>query len=241
MGGRDVLEVEETHTVVFPVAGLYTIQVENDKVTAAPAKVVYMSPDQIRRVDHPFGGQDKSVFVTLGPSYVEPYVDGSGGFPVLTSAGNSRIDYQVGLLEYAARRGHLTALDLSEFIVSALHSGVDNSEVGEVKANQRSLVADAEEYLSLHFQDDRGLTEMAKEIGASPHHLSRVFKRITGESLTRRRMRLRLVSALHQIRGGAEDLSTVALECGFYDHSHLTNSFRRHFGVTPKTVRISAM
>ena len=40
------------------------------------------------------------------------------------------------------------------------------------------------------------LDEVAREVGASPHHLSRVFQRVTGSSLTAYRNRLRVRAVL---------------------------------------------
>ncbi len=49
-------------------------------------------------------------------------------------------------------------------------------------------------------------------------------------------MRLRLGFALDQILGGVEDLARVAVESGFYDHAHMTDSFNSSFGTTPAMV-----
>jgi AraC-like DNA-binding protein len=99
------------------------------------------------------------------------------------------------------------------------------------------LAADAEEYLSVHFREDCDLATISRDVGASPHHLSRVFKRVTGESLSSTRTKLRISFALGRILEGADDLSTVAVDAGFYDHSHLTNSLRRELGSSPTELR----
>lgn len=104
----------------------------------------------------------------------------------------------------------------------------------------RDSSLDTEEYLSVHFRDHCNLSTLARQVGSSSNHLSRMFKQVTGESLSRRRMRLRLAGALSEILDGADDLARVAVESGFYDHSYMTNSFRSHFGITPKEAKVEA-
>jgi AraC-like DNA-binding protein len=78
---------------------------------------------------------------------------------------------------------------------------------------------------------------VAAAVGASPFHLSRVFKRATGQSLTEYRTALRVRFAIDQIADGADDLSRLAVEAGFYDHAHMTNTFRRRLGSPPSVLR----
>ncbi|WP_348652834.1 AraC family transcriptional regulator [Polyangium sp. y55x31] len=40
-----------------------------------------------------------------------------------------------------------------------------------------------------------------------------------------------------RLLGGARDLTALALDLGFADHSHFTNAFRREFGCSPSAVR----
>ena len=47
------------------------------------------------------------------------------------------------------------------------------------------------------------------------------------------RLLLRLHASLEMLRDTSRDLSTIALDLGFADHSHFTMAFRRRFGVTP--------
>ncbi len=83
-----------------------------------------------------------------------------------------------------------------------------------------------------------GLTEVARIVGCSPHHLSRVFHRTTGQSLTAHRNRVRVRSVLTAL---ADDdracLRTLAAEHGFADQAHLTRTVRQHLGQPPAQLR----
>jgi AraC family transcriptional regulator len=75
--------------------------------------------------------------------------------------------------------------------------------------------------------------EIAREVGLSPFHLARLFRRHTGFSLHGYRTRIRLLQALDRIEEARGALTDLALELGFSSQSHLTDAFRRAFGVPP--------
>jgi AraC-like DNA-binding protein len=80
------------------------------------------------------------------------------------------------------------------------------------------------------------LSELARELGTSPYHLARAFKAATGSSIHQYRLQLRVRTALLRLREDV-DLCTLGLELGFATHSHFTETFRRAFGLPPRTVR----
>jgi AraC-like DNA-binding protein len=99
-------------------------------------------------------------------------------------------------------------------------------------AARRSLAADAREALAL--DASLGLVALGRVVGASPHHLSRVFRAEVGVSVSMYRRRLRLRRALDRLDG---DLARVAAEAGFADHAHLTREMRALLGETPSALR----
>lgn len=76
------------------------------------------------------------------------------------------------------------------------------------------------------------LDELAASAHMSPFHLSRVFREQTGRSIHAYRTDVRLRASLGRIADG-ERLADVAAAVGFASHSHLTDKFRRAYGVTP--------
>ncbi|MGW1926443.1 helix-turn-helix domain-containing protein, partial [Streptomyces massasporeus] len=66
------------------------------------------------------------------------------------------------------------------------------------------------------------MEELARAAGVSPHHLSRVFRAVTGTTLTHHRNELRIRSVLHALEEGEDSLRTLAYAYGFADQAHLT-------------------
>ena len=52
-------------------------------------------------------------------------------------------------------------------------------------------------------------------------------------------VRVRAGEAARRVLEGADDFAALALELGFYDHSHFTNAFVAVWGVTPSMFRES--
>jgi AraC-like DNA-binding protein len=82
-----------------------------------------------------------------------------------------------------------------------------------------------------------GVIELGRRAGYSPHHLSRVFGRVTGSSISGYRNRIRVSRALDRIAQGETSLAALACDLGFSDHAHLTRTIRAVTGHTPTACR----
>ena len=60
---------------------------------------------------------------------------------------------------------------------------------------------------------------------------------MTGESVARYLLRLRLALALERLADGETDLAAMAADLGFASHSHFSARFRSVLGVSPTSVR----
>jgi AraC-like DNA-binding protein len=81
------------------------------------------------------------------------------------------------------------------------------------------------------------LGALAADLGCTPFHLSRVFHRMTGTTLTRYRNQVRATAVIDRVAAGEEKLADLAAELGFADHSHLVRVLRRAIGQPPSELR----
>lgn len=102
--------------------------------------------------------------------------------------------------------------------------------------NRRALVTDACEVLHLT-RGNISLQVLARRVGSSPFHLSRLFRAMTGTTISQYRLRLRVHEVLDRLTDGEEDLSALANAVGFSDHSHMTRSVVAQLGVAPSVLR----
>jgi len=102
---------------------------------------------------------------------------------------------------------------------------------------QRDLTEETKVLLNRQIETRPSLSEIANTLNCSKFYLSRVFAAECGISIRRYYIRLRLQAAAQRLSEGANDLTALALELGFYDHSHLSHLFIREFGVQPSVFR----
>ncbi|MBL7488794.1 helix-turn-helix transcriptional regulator [Frankia sp. AgB1.9] len=80
--------------------------------------------------------------------------------------------------------------------------------------------------------DPRTLAELGATVGASERTLSRLFRAETGMTFPQWRAQLRLHHGMALLATG-EQVTTVALTCGYSTPSSFTAAFHAAFGVTP--------
>ncbi len=87
-------------------------------------------------------------------------------------------------------------------------------------------------YLADHFAEPQSLEALAALSGISKHHLSRLFKQYTGESVFSHLTRLRLRHAEAALSGGAS-VTEAALTAGFESLSYFSRTYKRLYGHAP--------
>ena len=99
-------------------------------------------------------------------------------------------------------------------------------------------VQSVKEFLAANLGERLTLSRIAAHVHCAPGHLCHVFKQLTGVSIHRYSIRLRLAAALDWLPE-TTDLSALAMRLGFASHSHFSSTFRREFGVSPSRLRRS--
>jgi AraC family transcriptional regulator len=93
------------------------------------------------------------------------------------------------------------------------------------------------DFVQDHLDQDLSLEALAQQVGFSPYHFARLFRHTTGESPHQFVLRQRIERAQRLLDTSEMPLIHVARVCGFANQSHLTQTFKRHLGLTPRTYR----
>ena len=77
--------------------------------------------------------------------------------------------------------------------------------------------------------------KLAKQNFTTTRQLERIFKKLVGLTPKQYSNIIRFQNAMDTIKNSDKNRSLldIALECGYYDHSHLTNEIKRITGLTP--------
>jgi AraC-like DNA-binding protein len=197
-------------------------------------------PGQERYAGHPAGPGDVSTGIWLSERLIEDHFDGGARLPAGRITTSPGFDLAHRLLVAVCRRG-VDGPEAAERAYDLLRrlappATVTGPRSPATEAAHRALAADVAEAMAAGYLT-AGLEDLARLVACSPQHLSRVFRRVTGRSLTCYRNELRVRAVLGRLEAGDRSLRTMAAEYGFADQAHLTRVVRRHLRTTPAALR----
>ncbi len=105
------------------------------------------------------------------------------------------------------------------------------------------LVERTIEFITRHNEEDPtgkfNLTELSRSVHSSPENLCRLFQKTLHLGPLEYVKMLRLDRAANLLRRSSQSLKEVAAQTGFYDSFHLSKSFKKVYGLSPKDFKAS--
>ncbi|MFJ3105570.1 helix-turn-helix domain-containing protein [Streptomyces sp. NPDC086835] len=231
------------YTVVLSRSGGYLRRIAGEEFFVDASGGYLTRPGDEHRVAHPIGPGDRSTEIRVGAELFADRFDGPPLSRRFTITGATDVHHRALLA--AGRRGaddfeladRLHRL-LDGVAASAGHWRTDTGARPAAARAHGRLVRDACAVLAAGTPGLRlSLEELARTVGASPHHLSRVFRAVTGTTLTHYRNELRIRGVLHALEEGEGSLRALSYAYGFADQAHLTRVCRSHTGHVPSALR----
>jgi len=158
---------------------------------------------------------------------------------VYTSAGVSAgMDLALALIEEDL--GAEVALAVARAMVMYLRRPGDQSQYSaplRLQAAQTPSVRELIAWAAEHPETDLSVPALARRVGKSPRHLTRVFRRELGIAPAEAVEQLRLEAARRALQQSPAGLEEVAARCGFGSAEVLRRAFLRALHVTPSAYR----
>jgi AraC family transcriptional regulator len=249
-------EPNPTHSIVFIRRGAFGRSHEDEALIADPNHVLFFNATQPYRYSHPIpGGDDCTILAVETPQALDLVVrhgaqDASPEAPfrrshALSSRHAVRLHWELlALLEQPVPKLALqdTLAELADEAVCCAYRSTEaakgrGTRSAQARRRRRELSEAAKVGLNKRLETPPTLAELAHNLGCSPFHLSRTFHATLGLSLREYLKRLRARVAAERLAAGVLDLSELALDLGYADHSHFTNSFRHEWGISPSRFR----
>lgn len=134
---------------------------------------------------------------------------------------------------YRGRAGR--GVDRRHMYVELRTSGKDDLPAVGLVEDERTALAMG--YISDHFVDTPGLTELAEYVETSPFHFHRLFSNHAQISPKHFLLRTQLQHAKWLLRASREQIGEVSALSGFASHGHFTATFHRMVGISPSQYR----
>ncbi len=240
-GRGDAVEHRASAAIVFVRRGCFVRSGGGVTALLEPSVAFCVNAGEEQRYDHPHQGGDDCTAVGLDATTVAALCGGDERLPSGTLPTSPSVDLDHRLLLAAAHRG-APAEELTERAISLAADALEVA-VPERLTSGCPTTADAHRRLAdavreqLAAVPNRSLRELSRDLAVSPHHVSRVFRSVTGQTISAHRMRLRARSALERLAGGEHNLARLAADAGFADQSHLCRVLRRELGRSPSALR----
>lgn len=241
-------QAQAGHVVVFPHGNTFVLHHEGRRNVVGVNAVLCLNAGESYCSSHPFGSGDHGSAIVLAAPVLlellaqrEPKVFDRPARPFRAAvlATEPRTYLAARMLAHLAEQHADAAFAIEETALAVLGSTlrVSRTQAPGPSAARRELTAAVMEALERDLSRSLSLHALARQLGFSPFHLARTFRQEAGLPIHRWRNRLRLRTALAEVRATRGGLSELAQRLGYVSHSHFTAAFRAEFGLTPSQLR----
>ena len=221
--------------------GGFTRRVDGVTAFVDPTVAYINLPGTVQQIGHPIDGGDDCTIIALSEKQVVELA-GDGVFPSTLIQTVPAVDVEHRALIVRLRYG-ADAFELQERLAYLIGTLLESAWPGRLTterpktvSSHRRIVDYAREAIAA---DPAGvdITELSTHLGRSRFHVSRIFSRMTGTTLTTHRNRVRAAAALDRLSAGEANLAALAADLGFVDQSHMVRVLRRSTSMHPSGLR----
>ncbi|OXM13609.1 AraC family transcriptional regulator [Paenibacillus herberti] len=92
-------------------------------------------------------------------------------------------------------------------------------------------------YIETNYTDDITVDDLAARASLSRFHFSRLFRQLTGRTVTDYVNRIRINKSEYLLRSSEKTIAEIAMAAGYNDLSYFSRTFRKYRGYAPSEVR----
>ena len=110
--------------------------------------------------------------------------------------------------------------------------------VDQIDATPKNdYILQAQLYIQSHLNEKITLKEVADLLHLNASYFSRLFKKETGESFIEFVTRMKMEKAKELLDNSTRSVEQIAIEVGFDSKSYFFKTFKKQFGMSPKSYK----
>lgn len=121
---------------------------------------------------------------------------------------------------------------LLQLLAYLYNDSYDGQKLNTQKDKNIEIVSKIVRYIEHHLSEDITLSDLAREVNYSVSYISKIFKSITNQSLTKYIVNKRILHACYLLQGSLP-ITSVAEMTGFHNYSYFFKVFRKINGMSP--------
>ena len=98
-------------------------------------------------------------------------------------------------------------------------------------------ILEAQTHMEKQFPEAISIETLAQDLGVSPRHFKRRFKKATGDSPLNYLQRVRIEAAKQKLETTMETINEITCQVGYEDTNSFRRLFRKHTGLSPREYR----
>jgi AraC family transcriptional regulator len=245
------VEYSDADIVVMPLRGAFVKHIlSGKKLLAEPCQAVFFAAGRPYRVSHEVALHDDSLALQFSPDVLQQVLantTSADNFYAIET--NSLLSAQViaerSMLLWRLKHQIAEPMEVEETSLNLISAAFRNAGRSknrfEHRRSRRSDQVEAARVALIQNPEQKWtLSELSEKVDCSPYHLTRIFRNEIGIPLHQYQMRMRIAKSLNALLDTNDDLTNIALDAGFYSHSHFTSTFRQAVGTSPNEFRRSA-
>ena len=107
------------------------------------------------------------------------------------------------------------------------------SPVASHESWKESIVAKIEKYIINHGLGNNKLRDISNEVCLSENHMNKIFKSVTGYTITQYKENQRVAEAKLLLAYSDMTINEISSRLGYYDRYHFSKSFKKATGYSP--------
>ena len=153
-------------------------------------------------------------------------------YSVISEVDEKKLNKEIDLLYRSNDIFHV--IEITKANIELLEEDLSKSE-----KSLRGEVETIKKYIYEHYNKDISVESLAEQVCLAPSYVSFIFKKETGQNLSKYIKAYRMERAKRMLKDSHEKIVTISQAVGYSNVSYFCQSFREYFGVSPEKYRKS--